>query len=129
VVNRFEAVVDESSVVVSIEPLMPHADPLRIPVTDSTPVERFLDQVYFGLASTVEPFTYGQAWMLVDDEGRKYLDLGSNWSEAHGVIYDNRPIRDVGIRPGSHLTAISRGSQTRQSNNRRRRAETQSPQR
>lgn len=52
--------------------------------------------------------TYGIEWILARNDHEALTDIGSNWAEARGYSYDERLLREVGINPGSTLTAIRR---------------------
>jgi hypothetical protein len=103
---RFEAAVEESSVTVSLETLKPSSEPLQIPVDKETRIDRFLNQIYFALSPVVKPFTYDQAWTLVDDQGNEYTEMGTRWAEQQNLKADNRPVIAVGIEPGTRLMAV-----------------------
>ena len=116
VARRFEEAVDESSVFVSImPPLTPRGEVLQIPVTKDTTVRWLLDAIYWSIQPRVKPFTYGRAWMLYEEEGAFSFDkIGARWAEMRNLEDDTRPIVEVGIKPGSRLTAakISNGRKT-----------------
>lgn len=106
VVDRFEAAVEESSVVVSLKLFKPVSDPLQIAVSSSTRIQSLLDRIYFALKPAVRPFTYGKTWLLIDEHGTEYREMGTLWAEMHGLEDDTRFIDAVGIGPGKHLTAV-----------------------
>lgn len=109
VAHSIERFVEASSVVVDLSHMVKNAEPLHIPVTSNTTVSQFLDTVYWALSDVVEPMEYPRIWLLVDDEGRSLTEMGRTWaSEKHGWPSDHRPLVNVGITPGSHLTAIRR---------------------
>jgi hypothetical protein len=64
--------------------------------------------VYFALAPAVQPFTYNQAWDLVDDHGIEYSDIGTMWARQRNQLRDTRPVSAAGILPGTTLTAVAR---------------------
>jgi len=109
VAQRFEAAVAESSVTVSLARLKPGAERLQIPVTEGTRVDSLLDAIYFALEPAVKPFTYEQTWVLIDERGTEYSDMGTEWARRRNLPRDSRPIADVGIVPGSQLTAVAKG--------------------
>jgi hypothetical protein len=113
VAQRFEAAVKESSVTVSLGNLKPRADLLQIPVAENMEIDHFLNSIYFALSPAVEPFTYGRAWILVDEHGREYTDMGTIWANSRNLPSDLRPITEVGIEPGSRLTAVARAEARR----------------
>jgi hypothetical protein len=110
VARRFETLIEESSIIVSLDQLKRRADPLQIPVGPETSVQWLLDTIFFALDPAVEPNTYGRAWMLIDDDGNQYAEMGRSWARDHlKRDKDPRTIDEVGILPGSHLTAILKG--------------------
>lgn len=116
VARQFEVAVAESSVTVSLDRLKPGAELLQLPITEETTVDSLLDFIYFALAPVVKPFTYGQAWTLIDDHGNEYTDMGTVWARSRNLPRDARPIAEVGIVPGEHLTAMAKaGTERRRS--------------
>src|SRR5215469_6600675 len=113
VAQRFEAAVAESSVTVSLARFKPGAERLQIPVTEGTKVNSLLDTVYLALAPTVKPFTYDRAWDLIAERGAEYSATGTEWAKTQNWMHDSRPIADVGIVPGSQLTAVAKGTADR----------------
>jgi len=101
-----EASISESSLTVSIDRIKPGKEPLRIPIFEDSTVSSVLDVIYFSLKPEVRVFTYAKSWVLVDDDGNKYADMGTAWAQSRGLSRDERPIAEVGIVPGFHLTAI-----------------------
>lgn len=115
VADRFEAAVEESSVtVVLAPPLKPSTEVVQIPVTKSTKIDSLLDSIYSRLQPAVRPFTYNLSWTLIDKNGTKYSDMGTDWARERDLISDTRPITAVGIGPGSHLTAVVKKRGNRQ---------------
>lgn len=108
VARQFEVAVAESSVTVSLDHLKPGAELLRLPITEETTVDSLLDFIYFALTPAVKPFTYGQAWTLIDDHGNEYTDMGTVWARSRNLPRDARPIAEVGIVPGERLTAMAK---------------------
>lgn len=115
VVRRFEAAVEESSVTVSLLPMKPKSKLLHFPVNNETKVQALLNEIYFELDQVVEPGTYGKSWVLVDEEGREYADMGISWADEHNLMGDSRTISEVGIFPGGHFTAIEKSRPRRRS--------------
>lgn len=113
VARRFEAVVAESSITVSINRLKSDAELLQIPVTENMTVDHFLDSIYFALKPAVKPFTYDQAWTLIDEHGNEYTEMGTTWANSRNLSGDARLITEVGIRPGTSLTVIAKGKSQR----------------
>lgn len=110
VARDFEVAVAQSSVRIFTERLKPGSDVLQIPVSEETTVDSLLDSIYFAIAPTVKPFTYGQMWVLTDDNGAEYTDIGTLWARNRNMPRDHRHITEVGILPGTSLTAIAKGS-------------------
>jgi hypothetical protein len=105
--RRFETAIQESSVTVSLDLMIPGAEALQIPVTPETPVQSLLDKVYFALPPSIKPGTYGSAWVLIGKDNTSYADMGMSWAQRTlGVTKDPRTVADVGIRPGDYLTAV-----------------------
>jgi hypothetical protein len=105
-VRRFETALEESSVVVDLNPLLPGAAPVHVTATEDTSVQWLLDTIFFELDDSVDPSTYGVSWIMVDDDGKEYSDMGRHWAQTQKLPTDPRSIAEVGIFPGSHLTAI-----------------------
>jgi hypothetical protein len=107
VARRFEEAVEESSVLVTLSPLLnTRAEVLQIPVTEETSIRLLLDAIYWAIQPRVEPFTYGKTWLLYDRVGGKgYDEMGTRWAERANLLDDIRPISSVGIGPGSRLIA------------------------
>jgi len=82
---------------------------VQIPVTEETTVDSLLDTIYFALAPAVKPFTYNKTWILTDDSGKNYTDIGTIWAKDQNLPRDTRPITEVGIFPGSTLPAVAKG--------------------
>lgn len=83
---------------------------MQIPVNENTDIQWLLDQIFFELDGAVQAGTYGRAWVLVDDEGRRYNDMGMSWAKRQlGLEQDPRSIPEVGILPGAHLAAMWKG--------------------
>jgi hypothetical protein len=106
VARRFEEAIAESSVSISLEDMKRGAGQVHIPVDDGTSIQSLLDQIFFELDSTVQPGTYGRAWVLVDEKGEQLSEMGMSWARKRlGQERDPRTIAAVGILPGAHLTA------------------------
>jgi hypothetical protein len=112
VARHFEAAVAESSVTVSLNRLKPGAELLQLPITEETTVDSLLDSIYFALAPAVKPFTYGQAWTLINDLGNEYTEMGTVWARSRNISRDARPITEAGIVPGQRLIAAVKGGGT-----------------
>jgi hypothetical protein len=113
IVRRFEAVVDESSITVSLRPLKPQADLLQLPVSSATRIQPLLNEIFFALDPVVDPMSYDRSWVLISEEGEEYSDMGMAWAEQHGLGVDSRTIEEVGILPGSNLTAVRKAEPRR----------------
>lgn len=113
VVRRFEAAVEESSIIVSLHPLKPNSKLLHLPVSGETKVQALLNEIFFELDPVVEPASYDRSWVLIDEDGRQYTDMGISWAEEHNLMGDNRSISEVGISPGCRLTAIAKAKPRR----------------
>jgi hypothetical protein len=113
VVRVFETAMEESSVIVNLDPLKPGADLVQIAVTEETKIQVLLNMLYFELDDVVEPGTYDVSWIMVDDDGNEYPNMGMHWAEGRGLDRDPRTISEVGILPGSRLTAIRKGRSRR----------------
>lgn len=109
-----EAAISESSLTVSINRIKPGQGPLRIPIFEESTVKDVLDSIYYALKPEVSAFTYAKSWILVDDDGNEYTDMGTAWARSRSLPSDERLIAEVGIAPGLHLTAIaSQGTRRR----------------
>jgi hypothetical protein len=106
VARRFEAAVDESSLFISLGPLNRSADRLRLPVSRETPVQPVLNEIFYALDGAVAPNSYGKSWMLINDDGTEYTDMGMPWAKQHNLPGDSRTLDEIGIKPGSRLTAV-----------------------
>lgn len=114
VARRFEAAIERASVTVSLNQLKPGAEDLQIPVSERTNVDAFLDMIYFSLKPTIKPFTYNISWVLKDEYGKEYTDIGSSWARQGDAIGDSRPLVKVGILQGSKLEAVRKESKSLQ---------------
>lgn len=113
VARRFETAVAESSITVRINRIKPGAEALQIPVTEDTTVDSFLDFIYFALRPAVKPFTYRETWVLADEQGSEYSEMGTIWARRQNLASDARHLTEVGIVPGSILTAVASGTERR----------------
>ena len=104
--QRFADAVDESSIVVNLDILKPGAKNLHIPVSLETGIQSMLNEIYFALSSAVEPATYDRSWVLTDDDDNEYSGMGMSWAAEQKLDEDPRTLLEVGILPGSHLTAV-----------------------
>lgn len=77
----------------------------QFPYDARRPVAEFLSDVYFSLLDKiVPPFTYSALWILKDSEsGTVFNDVGKTWAVRKGWRNDDRPLSEVGIRPGMKL--------------------------
>lgn len=106
VARRFEVAIEQSSVAVTLTPpLSLRHEELQIPVTSHTTVRWLLDSIYYALRPALKPYSYGRSWLLVDDNGVEYADMGTRWMEP-----DERLITELGIHPGTHLTVVTKRS-------------------
>jgi hypothetical protein len=106
VAQRFADAVDESSIVVNLGVLKPGAKNLHIPVSSDTGIQSVLNEIYFALSPAVEPVTYDRFWVLIDDDNNEYSGMGMSWADEQDLEADPRTILEVGILPGSRLTAV-----------------------
>lgn len=110
IVARYDEALEEASVkLVRRLILDDDAETISLPVSEATTVQELLDSIYLSIASAVGPYTYGIEWVLVREDHEALKDIGSNWAEARGSSGDERKLSEVGIGPGSTLTAIRRG--------------------
>jgi len=107
ITEKFERLIENRSVIVDRSELIPNARHVKIPVTEDTTTGDLLDSVYFEIAPTVRPFTYGISWILVDETGTHLNGMGTLWAKNRGQVRDERELQDVGIYPGSRLKAIA----------------------
>ncbi|MEW1641591.1 hypothetical protein [Streptomyces sp. NPDC091219] len=79
---------------------------LVLPVSDDTPVQQVLDEVW-SAQGVVAAHSYGRDWVLFDaDTKHQYRDMGSAYAQRNRIgLVDSRPISEVGIRPGARLVA------------------------
>jgi hypothetical protein len=108
VVRRFEAAIEDTSIMVSLRPLKPGAELLQIPVSPEAKIQSVLNEIFYALDRVVGPGTYGRSWVLIDQDGTEYPDMGLSWAEEHNLKGDPRTISEVGIYPGSRFTAIAK---------------------
>jgi hypothetical protein len=66
----------------------------------------FLTDVWYLLASFIEPYTYGKEWVLRERVTFRVLDVGTQWAESNGRSSDDRPLAQAGLRPGMQLDTI-----------------------
>ncbi|WP_148046297.1 hypothetical protein [Halostreptopolyspora alba] len=91
-----------------IDPNLAHAS-LALHVTDTTTVSELLNTIYFAISQFVDPFTYGESWILKNANSEfEFTEIGSikSSTKESGIILDTRPLRDTGIEPGMRLLAI-----------------------
>jgi hypothetical protein len=71
-------------------------------------VADLLNDIYFALDDNVPAFTYEDNWILRDRDTRHvFIDIGTKWSETHhNQRWDERPLSEVGIKPGMYLEII-----------------------
>jgi hypothetical protein len=106
---NFDQAVEDASVTLARSLLIDGAENVQIAVGNKTSVQDFLDSAYFSLVPAVGPYTYGVDWVLVGGDHETLPEMGSNWAEQQGEEGDFRLLEEVGIRPGTILTAIRRG--------------------
>ena len=85
-----------------------NAEPFTIPYDPSQTVSTFLNTVWHELNAKgdVPPWTWGDRWMLSDEQTGKILDyIGIEFSRSKGEILDDRSISAVGIKPQMTLRA------------------------
>lgn len=77
----------------------------RISDTAHPTVAAFVDHVYHRLAPNVELFTYGYAWVLVNQDGKVLRSPGlHNGVRRKSRIRDARPLSVWKLRAGDRLT-------------------------
>lgn len=103
--ETLDRLVKESSIIVDCSDFRP-GESAVIPVTHETTVTELLNAIYFELAPRVRPFTYGESWLLIDQAGRRQTGIGTQWAERRNLHSDLRRLDEVGIEPGSSLTAV-----------------------
>jgi hypothetical protein len=73
-------------------------------------VQSLPNSIYFALPrDRIKPFTYERTWLIRDAQsGKIFYDLGSrsNIVRRMGVPSDERPLSEVGIKPGMRLEVI-----------------------
>ena len=106
VTGILEDLTERSIVTVDRSVLLPGSPPAEVPVTTHTTVDELLDSIYFHLADVVPPRTYGQEWVLADEQMTQLTEIGRTWAEEHGMRRDVRPIVEVGIQPGARIVAV-----------------------
>jgi hypothetical protein len=77
----------------------------KYPVATFINLSDLLNEVYFKILSKVEPFRYGEQWVLRDMKSHMVI---KNSRMIHGSMWertepDTRPLREVGIDPGAIL--------------------------
>ena len=72
-------------------------------------VSDFLDELYGHVSHVVPMNTFGIRWALRDSEtGREFREMGRTWAEKNLRTHsDERPLEEVGIKPGMKVEAIS----------------------
>jgi hypothetical protein len=69
-------------------------------------VSAFLADVWFLLASVIEPNRYGNSWVLRQRETFRVFDVGSAWAKSNGRLSDDRPLADAGLLPGMNVDTV-----------------------
>jgi hypothetical protein len=98
--------IDESIVTIELSKVAPGLAPLQVPAAPDTTVTSLLNSVYFAIAGVVKPYTYNRDWVLIDQDGLRLKEMGTQWARAHGVDEDRRTLGEAGINPGSRLMAL-----------------------
>jgi hypothetical protein len=84
---------------------------VRFAATERTDVEALSDFVYFAIADYVQPYKYGEQWLLKNaDTGTRYPDMGRQWARSHGKKRDDRTLAEVGIELGAQLEVVPLGT-------------------
>jgi len=100
---------DRSTVTLDTRPLLgSDGERVQIPYPAFGTVSDFLDDLYRHVADAVPPLTFGVNWLLRDAAtGALLTNMGRGWAKTHlNETVDNRPIAEIGIRPGMVLEAI-----------------------
>jgi hypothetical protein len=103
--QEFDRIIRESSIVVDCSAFR-SGEPALFPVTEETTASELLNAIYFELAPAVLPFTYGESWLLTDQDGHRLTDLGTQWARRRNRGRDLRRLEEVGIELGSSLTVL-----------------------
>lgn len=91
---------------------------LLLPIEDyETTVDEFLDTLYFAMQKLVPPYTYGQTWVLINEEtGQSLTKVGASYvGNAGRRGKDNRLLSEVGIIPGRRFAVRLLAAPTRAS--------------
>jgi hypothetical protein len=77
--------------------------PMNIPAHPDLTVGDILDTLYFRISDEfpLEPYTYGERWVLEKETGERMEEMGTVWARHHGRDRDERVISEVGLKPGS----------------------------
>jgi hypothetical protein len=88
------------------------ATPFQLAVDEHTAVADFLNILFFAISGFVDPFSYGQQWILRDaDTKNEFREIGTEYARTWlGTSRDTRTLQEIGIRPGSRLEALRLGS-------------------
>jgi hypothetical protein len=98
--EELDRLIEKSSIIIDCS-AFGKGDRVPIPVTDETTVADLLNAIYFELAPAIQPFTYGESWVLKDGAGDSLTDMGTRWAEERGQRSDLRLLNQVEIDAGS----------------------------
>lgn len=74
----------------------------------SQSINRFLDVLWYRLTPHIPAHTYGEKWILRDQEsGHVFHELSKFWAEENNVNRDKRTIYEAGVRPGMTLQIVA----------------------
>ncbi|MFF3458574.1 hypothetical protein ACFYXH_30500 [Streptomyces sp. NPDC002730] len=80
---------------------------VQIPVGEDTVVQEFLNEAWSFAPEWIPPYTYGDKWVLVDQEkGLSYRKMGALWARRNGKGSDDRLLYSTGISAGDILHAV-----------------------
>ena len=87
----------------------------EVPYRDQLTVRRFLDDIWVEMNPInrpphryqVKPHRYPDGWVLRSKAtNRLFTDIGREWAKRNGEPDDERPLKSVGIEPGSMLEVV-----------------------
>jgi hypothetical protein len=103
----------KSLVIVDLREFPGPPDEVALPASEHTRTSDLLNQIWFYLEDFVEPFTYGQAWVLEVLETGRILFPAMQLGRAEQLefnIADHSVLGDHGLGAGSVLRALDRRS-------------------
>ena len=74
-----------------------------------TPAYQFMGFIFDSIKQRVDPYSYGDQWMLREKSSRRIIDSGRAYAVANQIPCDKRPIGQIGIKPNCVLEVLPIG--------------------